>query len=303
MISFLIITVSSLIRVAFYTILERKILGYIQIRKGPNKVGFLGILQPFSDAIKLFSKSLLFSENINSIFSATSPALALILSISIWPFLPFSSLGLIDSNFSVLRFFILSSLRVYAILLVGWSANSKYCFLGSIRRVAQIISYEVALFLIVITNVILLKSFSFSLISLNQIFTPLFIPLSLSFCIWLTTCIAETNRSPFDFAEGESELVSGFNVEYMGGWFALIFLAEYLRMLTLRIVSVILFWGKLNILSSWILICFLSFIFLWIRGTLPRFRYDLLIKLNWKIFLPIIISFFLLSSSYFFLGS
>nr|YP_010352470.1 NADH dehydrogenase subunit 1 [Brachypelma albiceps]UIO59254.1 NADH dehydrogenase subunit 1 [Brachypelma albiceps] len=298
----LIILISSLLSVAFYTILERKILGYIQIRKGPNKVGFLGILQPFSDAIKLFSSSFIITETSNPFLMFLSPAMAFFLSIMTLIFIPFSNQGVMDSSFSILAFFVISSTSVYAIILIGWASNSKYCYLGAIRSVAQMISYEVSLFLIIISITIFARSYNFLLFKEIQKFQPFIFLLSIIFFIWLITCVAETNRSPFDFAEGESELVSGFNVEYSSGLFAMIFLAEYLNMITLSIITAILFTGSTLKLTSIMLILFTSLFFLWIRGTFPRFRYDLLMHLNWKMFLPISISYFVISSFLFLLG-
>lgn len=288
-INFILITIRILVRVAFYTIIERKILGYIQIRKGPNKVGFIGILQPFRDALKLFNKNILSSENMNFTLSYSTPALSIFIRILIIPIIIFNSLTLYDNKHNILLFFILSRISVYFILLIGWSANSKYSHLGSIRSVAQIISYEVSFFLIILFISILAYSYSFIQITQSQNIIPFFYGNLLLFVIWTITCLAETNRSPFDFAEGESELVSGFNVEYIGGWFALIFLAEYLRIITLRIITVIIFFGSPSNPIYWFIIILITIILLWVRGTYPRFRYDILIKLRWKIFLPILI--------------
>nr|YP_009058798.1 NADH dehydrogenase subunit 1 [Selenops bursarius]AIM52664.1 NADH dehydrogenase subunit 1 [Selenops bursarius] len=284
--SYLIISISILISVAFYTILERKILGYIQIRKGPNKVGFIGILQPFSDALKLFNKNLISSEVMNIILSYITPAFSLFTAILIIPIITFNMFPLYDNKHNILLFFILSSISVYFILLIGWSANSKYSNLGAIRSVAQMISYEVSFFLIILFIVLMSYSYSFNQISLSQSMLYFFWGNLILFFMWLITCLAETNRSPFDFAEGESELVSGFNVEYMGGWFALIFLAEYMNMLILSIISTIMFFTSLNLPMSFSIMLIITMTLLWIRGTFPRFRYDMLMKLSWKIFLP-----------------
>nr|YP_007474880.1 NADH dehydrogenase subunit 1 [Phyxioschema suthepium]AFC77868.1 NADH dehydrogenase subunit 1 [Phyxioschema suthepium] len=294
--SSLLIFVSSLLSVAFYTILERKFLSYIQLRKGPNKVGLMGILQPFSDAVKLFSKAISFPETSNFSLSFLSPLLSLILSVLIFMIIPFAFSGILDLNLSILSFFIISSINVYIIILIGWSSNSKYSFLGSIRSVAQMISYEVSLFLIILSASILSSSFSLSNFWLFQSIFPFFLFLLIPSSIWMISCVAETNRSPFDFAEGESELVSGFNIDYMGGLFAMIFLSEYLSMISLSFISVIIFISHLQSISS-LMIISLSILFLWIRGTFPRFRYDLLMSLNWKIFLPTSISFFLIPFS------
>ena len=284
--NFLLSTISILIRVAFYTIIERKLLSYIQTRKGPNKVGLIGILQPFRDAIKLFNKNLLSSESINFSIIYLTPSIAIIIPIIIIPLIPLNYSPLTDIKHTILFIFILSTFSVYLILIIGWSANSKYCHLGAIRRVAQIISYEVSFFLIILFISITANSFSLTQIRESQNTLYFFWGNRILFSIWLISCLAETNRRPFDFAEGESELVSGFNVEYIGGWFALIFLAEYIRILILRLITTILFFKSLNNLSLIILIL-ITITLLWIRGTIPRFRYDILIKLRWKIFLPI----------------
>lgn len=191
---------------------------------------------------------------------------------------------------------------MYFILIIGWAANSKYCHLGSIRRVAQIISYEVSFFLIILFIVIISNSYSLTQIRESQNILHFFWGNSILFIIWIISCLAETNRRPFDFAEGESELVSGFNVEYIGGWFALIFLAEYISILILRLISTIIFFKHLNRPSSILILITISILLIWIRGTLPRFRYDILIKLRWKIFLPtslFLVPFSILLSFYF----
>nr|WIM51601.1 NADH dehydrogenase subunit 1 [Corythalia opima] len=287
--NFILIVISILISVAFYTILERKILGYIQIRKGPNKVGMMGILQPLSDALKLFNKNIIPSENMNFTLSFMTPALSLFISILLIPIILYNNHSLYDNKHNILLFFILSSMAVYFILLIGWSANSKYSHLGSIRSVAQMISYEVSFFLIILFISIISYSYSFQGIKSSQEMLYFFYGNMTLFMMWSITCLAETNRSPFDFAEGESELVSGFNVEYMGGWFALIFLAEYMSMILLSMMTIILFFHSLSSPLSWPILITMTIILLWVRGTYPRFRYDMLMKLNWKLFLPLCI--------------
>nr|YP_009107081.1 NADH dehydrogenase subunit 1 [Oxytate striatipes]AIT96928.1 NADH dehydrogenase subunit 1 [Oxytate striatipes] len=281
------ISISILISVAFYTILERKVLSYIQTRKGPNKVGFLGILQPFSDAIKLFNKNIVSLEFMNFMFSYISPSFSLFITLMIIPIISFFKYPLFDIKQSILFFFILSSMAVYFILLVGWSTNSKYCYLGSIRSVAQMISYEITFFMIILFIILLSQSYSFTQISESQNMLYFFWGNMILFLIWLTSCLAETNRSPFDFAEGESELVSGFNVEYMGGWFALIFLAEYASMIILSMITTMMFLKTLLNYFSILMMIMISYSLIWVRGTYPRFRYDMLMNLSWKSFLPV----------------
>nr|ABE01005.1 NADH dehydrogenase subunit 1 [Pardosa oreophila] len=286
-INFIMISLSILISVAFYTLLERKILSYIQIRKGPNKVGMMGILQPFSDAIKLFNKNLLPLESMNFTLSFMTPFMSLFISLCMISILMYNHSTLIDIKHSLLMFFILSSMSVYFILLIGWSTNSKYCHLGSIRSVAQMISYEVPFFMVILFLVLLSQSYSFTQMEETQYLLYYFWGDMLLFMMWLSSCLAETNRSPFDFAEGESELVSGFNVEYMGGLFALIFLSEYLSMLILSMISTMMFFSPIKSINSMIIMIMITISLIWVRGTYPRFRYDMLMLMSWKMFLPL----------------
>nr|QNP09687.1 NADH dehydrogenase subunit 1 [Ochthebius sp. IBE<ESP> AV177] len=294
--SFLLI-ICVLISVAFLTLLERKVLGYIQIRKGPNKVGILGIPQPFSDAIKLFTKESIYPlmSNINMYYM--SPIMNLFLSLILWLCMPFFSI-LLNFNLGVLYFLCLSSLSVYSIMIAGWSSNSNYSLLGSMRSVAQTISYEVSLSLILLCFLFLILSLSLYDFMFYQEYIWLFY-LCFPLCmIWIVSSLAETNRTPFDFAEGESELVSGFNVEYSGGGFALLFLAEYSSILFMSMLCCILFLGA-NFFSFlfFLKLGFMSFLWIWVRGTLPRFRYDKLMYLAWKSFLPLSLNYL-----FFFLG-
>nr|YP_009441694.1 NADH dehydrogenase subunit 1 [Usechus lacerta]AOY39213.1 NADH dehydrogenase subunit 1 [Usechus lacerta] len=284
--SMLILVVFVLVGVAFLTLLERKVLGYIQIRKGPNKVGFMGILQPFSDAIKLFSKEQTFPMMSNFNIYYLSPIMNLFISLFLWLMMPFLSVFL-SFNLSILFFLSISSLSVYSVMMAGWSSNSGYSLLGSLRSVAQTISYEVSLSLILMSFIFLILSFNLVDFILYQKFTW-FIFLCLPLCLmWVITSLAETNRTPFDFAEGESELVSGFNVEYSSGGFAMIFLAEYSSILFMSMICVMLFLGgNLNSFLFFIKLGFMVFFWVWVRGTLPRFRYDKLMYLSWKSFLP-----------------
>lgn len=287
----IVLIVCVLIGVAFFTLLERKVLGYIQIRKGPNKVGFIGIPQPFRDAIKLFSKEQIVPIISNYYSYYFSPIFNLFLSLLMWICMPFVTVYL-NFNFGILFFLCCSRLRVYTVIVAGWSSNSNYSLLGGLRSVAQTISYEVRLSIILLSFLVLILSLNiidFSLYQNYLWFIFIGFPLAL---IWFVSRLAETNRTPFDFAEGESELVSGFNIEYSRGGFALIFLAEYSRILFMRILFCIIFLG--GDLVRWIFfvkLVFIAFVFIWVRGTLPRFRYDKLIYLAWKSFLPISLNF------------
>nr|YP_009554233.1 NADH dehydrogenase subunit 1 [Mesabolivar sp. ITV1036I1]YP_009554259.1 NADH dehydrogenase subunit 1 [Mesabolivar sp. ITV1036I3]QBA91989.1 NADH dehydrogenase subunit 1 [Mesabolivar sp. ITV1036I1]QBA92015.1 NADH dehydrogenase subunit 1 [Mesabolivar sp. ITV1036I3] len=282
----LMITLSVMIAVAFYTMLERKILSYIQIRKGPNKVSTLGLLQPIGDAMKLFTKAPSQSENMNYMMSFITPTASLILALMIFPIIPMNILSTADSQFNTIAFLVISSMSVYIILSVGWSSNSKYSNIGSIRNVSQMISYEISFFMIIINIMVISHSFNMLWMQKHQSLLWFIAGASPLFMMWFISCTAEVNRSPFDFAEGESELVSGFNVEYSGGLFALIFLAEYTNMILLSLITAILFF---NLHQMMIIHSLISILFLWARGTLPRFRYDMLMKLNWKMFLPMTI--------------
>nr|QIV24574.1 NADH dehydrogenase subunit 1 [Phaolus metallicus] len=289
--SSVILLICVLVSVAFLTLLERKVLSYIQIRKGPNKVGFIGLVQPFSDAIKLFSKEQTFPYMSNLNLYYFCPIMNLFLALILWLCMPFFTVNL-SFSLSFLFFLSVSSLSVYSVMLAGWSSNSNYSLLGSLRSVAQTISYEVSLSLI-------LLSFLFLVLSLNILdffkfqeyswFIFFLFPLCL---MWVVSSLAETNRTPFDFAEGESELVSGFNVEYSSGGFAMIFLAEYASILFMSMLCCFIFLG--GDLISWLFFLklgFMAFLWIWVRGTLPRFRYDKLMYLAWKTYLPVSLNF------------
>nr|YP_009045963.1 NADH dehydrogenase subunit 1 [Thenus orientalis]CDR98459.1 NADH dehydrogenase subunit 1 [Thenus orientalis] len=285
--NYLVLVVCVLVAVAFVTLLERKILGYIQIRKGPNKVGYLGVLQPFSDAIKLFSKEQTSPTLSNFLVYYMSPVFSLFISLVVWMIIPYEA-GLMNFEMGVLFFLCCLSLGVYSTMSAGWASNSKYSLLGSLRAVAQTISYEVSLALILLSFLLLVGGFKFELFILYQEKVWLLwmvFPLSYT---WFASCLAETNRTPFDFAEGESELVSGFNTEYSGGGFALIFMAEYASILFMSALFTILFLGgSLFSVSFYLKLVGISFAFIWVRGTLPRLRYDKLMYIAWKSFLPV----------------
>lgn len=289
--SSVLLVVCVLVGVAFLTLLERKVLGYIQIRKGPSKVGIWGIPQPFADAIKLFTKEQTYPTVSNYTPYYISPIFRLFLALVVWAVFPMW-VGIYNFNLGLLFFLSCTRMGVYTVIMAGWSSNSNYALLGGLRAVAQTISYEVRLALILLSFVFLVQRYNVADFRIYQEgiwFIFLATPLGI---MWFSSCLAETNRTPFDFAEGESELVSGFNVEYRRGGFALIFLAEYARILFIRMLFVVLFLGS-NIyrIFFYLKLVFLAFIFIWVRGTLPRFRYDKLIFLAWKSYLPVALNY------------
>nr|AND96138.1 NADH deshydrogenase subunit 1 [Onthophagus cuniculus] len=289
----LIMVVMVLVGLAFLTLMERKVLGYIQIRKGPNKVGFMGIMQPFSDGIKLFTKEQTFPYMSNFFIYYMSPIMSLFLSLMLWMCIPFLTF-LFQFNLGILYFLCCSSLGVYTIMMAGWSSNSNYSLLGGLRAAAQTISYEVSLFLILLSFLFLVSSLNLGdFLKYQEYMWFLFLCYPLCM-MWFVSSLAETNRTPFDFAEGESELVSGFNVEYSSGGFALIFLAEYSSILFMSLLCCILFLGaNLMSLVFFLKLVFMSFLWVWVRGTLPRYRYDKLMYLCWKSFLPVSMNYLL----------
>nr|AXS65450.1 NADH dehydrogenase subunit 1 [Coleoptera sp. 21 KM-2017] len=290
----LLLIICVLVGVAFLTLLERKVLGYIQIRKGPNKVGFMGIPQPFCDAIKLFSKEQTYPLLSNYIMYYYSPIMSLFLSLLLWVIIPYF-LILFSFSLGMLFFLACTSLGVYTVMIAGWSSNSSYSLLGGLRAVAQTISYEVSLALILMSFMILIESFSLmEFMQYQKFIWMIFLSLPLGF-VWFVSSLAETNRTPFDFAEGESELVSGFNVEYSSGGFALIFLSEYSSILFMSMLFCVMFLGSdLMSILFFLKVVFLAFSFIWVRGTLPRYRYDKLMYLAWKSFLPLSLNYLFL---------
>nr|WFP43265.1 NADH dehydrogenase subunit 1 [Rhomboptera ligata] len=283
--------VSVLVGMAFLTLLERKVLGFIQIRKGPNKVGFLGLPQPLIDALKLYSKEQTLPEMSNYWTYYVCPVFSLILSLVVWLIYPFWC-GVLSFNLGLLFFLCCISMGVYSVMLAGWSSNSKYALLGGLRAVAQTISYEVSLAITLLCLVFLIGSYNCMEFIKVQLYVWLIFltgPLTL---LWFASCLAETNRPPFDFAEGESELVSGFNVEYSGGSFALIFMSEYTSILFMSMLFCLMFLGGdvFSLLFA-VKVSILGFIFIWVRGTVPRFRYDKLMYLAWKVYLPVSLNF------------
>nr|UFZ13941.1 NADH dehydrogenase subunit 1 [Puri aleca] len=289
--SSVILMICVLVGVAFLTLLERKVLGYMQIRKGPNKVGFLGIPQPFCDAIKLFTKEVTFPVMSNIFSYYFSPIISLFLVLLIWMVFPMFW-GMWSFNLGMLFFLCCTSMSVYTVMIAGWSSNSNYALLGGLRAVAQTISYEVSLALILLSSILLVMSFSLMDFYFYQYYIWfLFLMFPLAMCFF-ASCLAETNRTPFDFAEGESELVSGFNVEYSSGGFALIFLAEYASILFMSMLFSLLFLGgDMMNFGFYVKLVLISFLFIWVRGTLPRYRYDKLMYLSWKSFLPVALNY------------
>nr|YP_009183684.1 NADH dehydrogenase subunit 1 [Rhinolophus rex]ALN36379.1 NADH dehydrogenase subunit 1 [Rhinolophus rex] len=294
MINLLLLIVPILLAVAFLTLIERKVLGYMQLRKGPNVVGPYGLLQPIADAIKLFTKEPLRPLTSSISMFIIAPVLALTLALTMWTPLPMPH-PLINLNLGVLFMLAMSSLAVYSILWSGWASNSKYALIGALRAVAQTISYEVTLAIILLSVLLLSGSFSLSTLITTQEHTWLIFPSWPLAMMWFISTLAETNRAPFDLTEGESELVSGFNVEYAGGPFALFFLAEYANIIMMNIFTTTLFLGAFHnplmpelytanfVLKSLLL----TVSFLWVRASYPRFRYDQLMHLLWKNFLPL----------------
>nr|ATZ81918.1 NADH dehydrogenase subunit 1 [Notamacropus irma] len=293
-INLLLYIVPILLAVAFLTLVERKVLGYMQFRKGPNIVGPYGLLQPVADAVKLFTKEPLRPLTSSVSMFIIAPVLALTLALTIWTPLPMPH-ALIDLNLGLLFILSLSGLSVYSILWSGWASNSKYALIGALRAVAQTISYEVTLAIILLSIMLINGSFTLKNLIITQENMWLIVstwPLAM---MWYISTLAETNRAPFDLTEGESELVSGFNVEYAAGSFAMFFLAEYANIMAMNAMTAILFLGSslnhnfshLNTLSFMLKTLFLTFMFLWIRASYPRFRYDQLMHLLWKNFLPL----------------
>nr|AJF93984.1 NADH dehydrogenase subunit 1 [Rossellidae sp. DVL-2014] len=283
-----------LLTVAFLTLIERKILGSTQIRKGPNIVGFFGLLQPIADAIKLIIKENINPNKTNSLIFKLSPIIAISIALTTWSLIPIhNNSPQSDTSIGIIIILALSSLSVYTVLLTGWASNSKYSLLGSIRATAQMISYEISIGLIILSTIYLSSSLNLSIITESQKYCWFIIPLFPAFTMLLISSLAETNRTPFDLTESESELVSGFNVEYSATLFTLLFLAEYTNILLMSALISIIFLGSTTIgtnnnpiiLSVKIII--ITYIFIWTRATYPRTRYDQLMYLIWKSFLPI----------------
>lgn len=304
------IVVPLLISVAYFTIAERKIMAYVQRRKGPNIVGFIGLLQPLADGLKLFTKETVFPINANLYLFIFSPALSFVLSLIGWSVIPFSKgIVLCNLNLGILYLFAMSALNVYGILLAGWSSNSKYAYLGALRSAAQMISYEISLGFASLNVIICAGSYNLSNIVAAQGKIWFIFPLLPIFLIFSISMLAETNRHPFDLAEAEAELVSGYNVEYSGMTFALFFLAEYANMLLMSTFCALMFLGGwlsfpvidyLLVMSgpSWLCLKIIigALFFILNRASLPRFRYDQLMSLGWKCFLPLTLAYFIFTT-------
>jgi NADH-quinone oxidoreductase subunit H len=294
------ILVPLLLSVAYLTYAERKVIGAMQLRKGPNVVGPFGLLQPIADAVKLLFKETILPAGSNRIVFIAAPMLTFILAMIGWAVIPFDEgWVLADINVGILYLFAISSLGVYGVIMAGWASNSKYPFLGALRSAAQMVSYEVSMGFVIITVLILVGSLRLTDIVLAQQTVWFCVPLLPMFVIFFISTLAETNRAPFDLPEGESELVAGFFVEYSSLSFALFFLGEYANMILMSAMTTILFLGGwLPIIDvapfNWIpgpiwfagKIAVVLFCFLWVRATFPRYRYDQLMRLGWKVFLP-----------------
>ncbi|HWI27098.1 MAG TPA: NADH-quinone oxidoreductase subunit NuoH [Stellaceae bacterium] len=299
------IIVPVLIGVAYLTYAERKVLAWAQIRKGPNVVGPFGLLQPFADGLKLLLKETVIPSGANRVVFVAAPILTFGLSLIAWAVIPFSQgVVLANINVGILYLFAISSLGVYGIVMAGWSSNSKYAFLGALRSAAQMVSYEVSMGFVIVTVLLCAGSLNLSAIVESQRHIWYCIPLFPMFIVFFVSVLAETNRSPFDLPEGESELVAGFFVEYSAMAFALFYLGEYGNMILMSAMTSILFLGgwlaPFNIqpfsgigADAWGVfwfaakVAFVLFCFLWVRATMPRFRYDQLMRLGWKVFLPV----------------
>jgi NADH-quinone oxidoreductase subunit H len=295
-----IVIIPLLIGVAYLTLAERRVIGFMQLRKGPNVVGPFGLLQPFADALKLLSKETILPAGADKVTFVIAPMLTFVLALVAWAVIPFGeSLVIADINVGILYLFAVSSLGVYGIIMAGWASNSKYAFLGALRSAAQMVSYEVSMGLVIITVLLCVGSLNLSDIIEAQRTVWFALPLFPMFIVFFISTLAETNRAPFDLPEGESELVAGYFVEYSSMSFALFFLGEYANMILMSAMTTILFLGgwlppfdiyPLNIVPGpiWFIlkICFVLFVFLWMRATTPRYRYDQLMRLGWKVFLP-----------------
>nr|ATD53036.1 NADH dehydrogenase subunit 1 [Hishimonus phycitis] len=291
LISYLLLIIFVMVSVGFFTLLERKVLGYIQLRKGPNKVGLLGLLQPFSDGMKLFTKEQFFPMNSNYFIYLICPLMGLIQSLIMWIVFPFF-VNSLDFSLGLMFFLCCSSLGVYGLMICGWSSNSIYSMLGCVRSISQAISYEVSLSMLLLCFFLLVDSYSLmGFFCMKSTIWLMFMSFPIFLC-WLSCCMAESNRTPFDFSEGESELVSGFNVEYGGGGFALLFISEYSSIIFICMFTCVIFLGSdITSIIFYLKIVIMCFVFVWVRATLPRYRYDKLMYLAWKCYLPMTLNY------------
>nr|ALO64415.1 NADH dehydrogenase subunit 1 [Lasioglossum fulvicorne] len=294
LINLIILILMMMISMAFLTLFERKVLGYMQNRKGPTKVMFLGLFQPFSDVIKLLNKEMFFLDKINWNYYMLMPMMSLMLSMMLWLVYPFY-INIYHMNLGVIIVLMIMSVGVFPIMLGGWASNSNYSMLGAMRSVAQSISYEVSLFLIIFNMILLVESFSllsFFKFQVNIKFLFMVYPIYLMFMV---SMLIELNRTPFDLVEGESELVSGFNTEYFSGLFALIFMSEYLNIIFMSFLVTVMFLGVYLLSVKFMMFMMLHMFFvIWIRGVLPRIRYDELMYMCWKKFLSLSLMYMLI---------
>ena len=288
--------------VAYLTLAERKVIGYMQVRIGPNRVGYFGLLQPIADGLKLLFKEIIIPSASSKALFLIGPVLAIAPAFAAWAVIPFdTTLVLADIDAGLLYILAMTSVAVYGVIIAGWASNSKYAFLGSLRSAAQIVSYEIAMGFALVGVLMCANSLNLGKIVMGQeggILHWYFLPLFPLFIVYFISAVAETNRAPFDVAEGESEIVAGFHVEYSGMAFAVFFLAEYANMILVCMLAALMFLGgwlsPVSFIPNsalWLLakVCFLLFFFLWFRATFPRYRYDQIMRLGWKVFIPITI--------------
>ena len=308
----LLLIIPLLLSVAYLTLAERKIIGWMQLRKGPNRTGFLGLLQPIADALKLIFKEPIIPQGSDKILFLLAPIITFSLAMIGWAAIPIDTFVIANLNVGVMYILAVSSLGVYGVIIAGWASNSKYAFLGAIRSAAQMISYEIAIGLCIVCVLLTTGTLNFTEIINAQKDMPFYMDLLLfpMFVVFFISILAETNRHPFDLPEAESELVAGYNVEYSSMPFALFFLGEYANMILMSSFAVVLFMGgwlppfKLEFLNFvpgfvWFIlkIMFCLFIFIWVRASIPRFRYDQLMRLGWKVFLPLTLIWVILIAS------
>lgn len=302
LIEFLIIILVVLISLAYLTLIERKVMGIMQRRKGPNIVGFMGLLQPLADGLKLLIKELIYPSFANKILFFLGPIIFLFLSFLLWSLVPFGFHSIYtELNLTMLYIFAISSLSVYGIILSGWSSNSKYSFLGGLRSTAQMVSYEISIGLILMSIVLYVNSLNLLDIALIQAhMIPTFLlPFFPLFILFFVSSLAETNRPPFDLPEAEAELVAGYSTEYSSMGFALFFIAEYGNIVFMSWINLLLFFGAFNF--AFAKLSLLLFMFIWVRVAFPRYRYDQLMRLGWKSFLPLSLGFISFYSTIFLL--